>query len=310
MSEYLQTGRKMTKKSWKEFVGFTVRVIIIHSLTYLLFGLIMSNLFNYREIFQREIIRDFMLPLDAHTPLGILLQPVRGLLFAIALWPLRDLFLAKKNGWLMVWGLFLVFGILSTTGAAPCSIEGVLYTKLPLWYHLIGLPEITLQTLAFSTLLVWWEKRESTLITEKQPKQQKGFLSDLLMALVIGCFSYIGFAVGSLAVFFLMNTGSDTDQAIQFDEAAADIKNQLMFVVAFIFNVIFVLLIKGRWMANKISLWSIFGIAWLMDSLILFVYQSIFYGSSAPLTVILIGFLPALILAFGINQNFKKPAVS
>jgi hypothetical protein len=231
-------------------------------------------------------------------------------LFALALWPLRDLFLAKKHGWLMVWGLFLVFGILSTTGAAPCSIEGVLYTKLPLWYHLIGLPEITLQTLAFSTMLVWWDKRETTKIAEKQPKQQKGFLSDLLMAVVIGCFSYIGFAVGSLAIFFLMNTGSDTDQAIKFDEAAADIKGQLMFVVAFIFNVIFVLLVKEQWTKNKISLWAIFGIAWVLDSLILFVYQSIFYGSSSLPIVFFIGFLPALIMALSIRQNFKKPAVS
>jgi hypothetical protein len=302
----------MNKKTWKEFIGFAVRVIIIHILTYLLFGLIMSNLFNYREIFQREIIRDFMLPLDAHTPLGILFQPVRGLLFALALWPLRDLFLAKKHGWLMVWGLFLVFGILSTTGAAPCSIEGVLYTKLPLWYHLIGLPEITLQTLAFSTLLVWWEKRETTKIAEKQPKQQKGFLSDLLMAVVIGCFSYIGFAVGSLAIFFItttfINTGTGT--AVDFDTAAADIKNQLMFVVAFIFNVVFVLLIKEQWMKNKISLWAIFGIAWVLDSLTLFVYQSIFYGSSSLPIVFFIGFLPALIMALSIRQNFKKPAVS
>lgn len=39
----------------------------------------------------------------------------------------------------------------------PCSIEGVLNTRLPLWYHLIGLLEILLQILTFSIWLVWWE---------------------------------------------------------------------------------------------------------------------------------------------------------
>jgi hypothetical protein len=114
----------------------------------------MSNLLGYEDLFQRETIRDFMLPLNSHAVLGVAMQPVRGLLFALALWPIWDVFIEKKRGWLYLWGIFLVFGILSTTGAAPSSIEGALYSKLPLWYHLLGLPEISLQTLTFSILLV------------------------------------------------------------------------------------------------------------------------------------------------------------
>lgn len=46
-------------------------------------------------------------------------------------------------------------------GAAPGSIEGFIYTKLPLWYHLGYLPDILLQTLAFSVLLFTWERKRS-----------------------------------------------------------------------------------------------------------------------------------------------------
>jgi hypothetical protein len=292
----------MDRETWKELGRFTFRVVVVHCLTYFMFGLVMSNLLDYEGLFQREIIRDFMLPLDARTLLGVALQPVRGLLFAVALWPIREVVLQKRRGWLIVWSIFLVFGILSTTGAAPSSIEGVLYTRLPLWYHLLGLPEITLQTLAFSYLLVWWDKRQSMRTGVKE--RRKGFFSELLTAIAVGCFAYIGYAVGSLAVFFL----SETD--IDFSSAAGDIRNHLMFVVAFAFNVAFVLVMSRRWRESRISLWAVWGLAWALDTLVLFVYQSIFYGSSTLTTALLIALLPGVIIALGIRQNYKRPQES
>lgn len=77
----------MNSEKMKAFTQFAIKVIVVHSMTYIVMGLIMSNLLNYRELFQQEVIRDFMLPLGAHTPFAILFQPLRGLLFAIALWP-------------------------------------------------------------------------------------------------------------------------------------------------------------------------------------------------------------------------------
>ncbi len=289
----------MNKGDFAKFVQFAVKVIVVHCLSYFVFGLVMSRLFNYEELFQREIIRDFMLPLNSRTVLGVLLQPVRGLLFAVALWPIRSVVLEKKHGWLIVWLIFVVFAILSTTSAAPSSIEGVLYTRLPLWYHLIGLPEITLQTLAFSYLLVWWDKRQSTKADGVQA-QKKGFLSELLMAVVIGCFAYIGYAIGSLTLFFL----SDTD--IDFDTAARDIRNQLIFVVAFVANVVYVLYISRKWLEGRISLWVIFVLAWILDSLVLFFCQWLFLGSSSLIIALLIGLLPGAIIAVSIRQNYKR----
>jgi hypothetical protein len=219
----------MKNETLKEFVVFAFSVILLHVMTYTIFGFVMSRVLNYEALFQQEIIQDFMLPLDTNALLGVAVQPTRGLLFALAIWLLREIIFEKKYGWLILWQLFLVFGILSITAAAPSSIGGVFYTKLPLWYHLIGLIEISLQTLMFSCLLVWWEKRRSIPQEDQQPHSQKGFLSWPLLPFAIRCFAYIGFALSSVAVFFL--TANDLD----FSSVAGDAKSQMMFDVALIF---------------------------------------------------------------------------
>jgi len=53
------------KNSFKEFLGFAGRAALIQTVTYFVFGLIMSNLFDYGSIFQQDVIRDFMRPIDS-----------------------------------------------------------------------------------------------------------------------------------------------------------------------------------------------------------------------------------------------------
>ncbi|MCX8025168.1 MAG: hypothetical protein N3A60_08200, partial [Thermanaerothrix sp.] len=111
--------------SFKEFLIFAGKIIMVHTVTYFVFGLIMSNLFDYGRIFEQEVIRDFMRPIGSSAVfLGPLLQPIRGFLFAVVLWPLRETIVAHKRGWLILWGIFVVFGILGTPAAAPSSLEG------------------------------------------------------------------------------------------------------------------------------------------------------------------------------------------
>lgn len=290
----------MHTKERSGFLTFAIRIVATHVITYLFFGLVMSNLLGYEELFQREIIRDIMLPIDTNVLLAIAMQPVRGLLFALALWPIWDVFINNKLGWLYLWGIYLVFGILSTTAAAPCSIEGILYTKLPLWYHLLGLPEIMLQTLTFSVLLVFWEQGKLFQPDSEQKGGKKGFFYWLFPAIVISCFAYIGYAIASVGIFLI------TADEIDFSSAAGDIKNHLMFVVAFLCNIIFVFFTAKLWIKGRITQWFIFGLAWLLDSLVLFLYQNLVFGSSNIMVVLIIGLLPALIIAFTIPGNYKK----
>jgi hypothetical protein len=90
---------------------------------------------------------------------GPALQSVRGSIFALALFPFRDQFLDARRGWLRLWGLLIGLGILSTYGPAPGSVEGAIYTRLPLAFHMFGAPEVYVQSLAFAVGLCAWYRR-------------------------------------------------------------------------------------------------------------------------------------------------------
>ena len=300
-----------TTNSLKTFFAFALRVIIVHMATYFLFGIIMSNVFDYGEIFKREIIRDYMLPMDEHNViLGPFLQPIRGLIFAIGLWPIRGLLIEKKRGWLILWGLLVTIGIISTPAAAPASIEGILYSKLPMWYHLMGLPEILLQTLLFSIWLVWWE-RQTEKSAEPETKKENPLTANIIKAIMTACFAYIGYAVGGLILAFRANATAAATGAGGIDIAAAgaNFKMQFMFVVAFIVNTIAVFWIARKWQTNQIKLWAIFLLFWFVDALVPWLYQTFVFGVSSIPTAIMLGFFPAVIITLSIRMSYGKTAI-
>lgn len=293
----------MVKHDFKAFLRFTWKVVVTHTLTYFFFGLIMSNLFHYERLFEQDVIRDFMRPIDSpYVLVGPFLSPLRGLLFAVALWPIRNLILEKKRGWLILWNILVMVGILSTPAAAPCSVEGALYSRLPLWYHLIGLPEIMLQTLAFSWVLVWWDKRQYQKAEggEERPAAP-ALLSEIMKAVMAGCFAYVGYAIGALS--FVAIAGIEVDM-----DAAADLRTQMMFVVAFVVNVVAVFFMSKQWLKGRISMWLIFALFWGIDTLVPWLYQLAFTPPASLPTSLVLGFLPAAIIAVSIRLNYKMPA--
>ena len=300
-----------TSNNWKSFSEFALRVIIVHMATYFILGIIMSNVFNYEEIFKREIIRDFMIPFDEHNIMyGPFLQPIRGLIFAIGLWPIRSLLIEKKRGWLILWGLLVTIGILSTPAAAPSSLEGIVYSKIPMWYHLMGLPEITLQTLLFSIWLVWWE-RQTEKSPELQSKKENPLIADIIKAIMAACFAFIGYAVGGLLMVAIANANAASagTEPIDAEATGMNFKMQFMFVIAFIVNTIAVFWIARKWQANQMTLWSIFLIFWLIDAVVPWLYQTIVFGGSDILGVLMLGFFPAVIIVLSIRMNYRKFAM-
>jgi hypothetical protein len=55
-----------------------------------------------------------------------------------------------------MWITLVVVGIISPFGPTPGSIEGMIYTTLPMQFHLTGLPEVLLQALILSAVLFYW----------------------------------------------------------------------------------------------------------------------------------------------------------
>jgi hypothetical protein len=142
------------------FSTFALRVTTCHVVTYFIAGVFAVTVLDYRGIFASEALACFMRPVaDPFVALGPTFQIGRGLILAAALFPFRRVFLAAPHGWLLLWGLFLGLAILSPVGPSPGSVEGFIYTKVPIRLQIIGWFEALPQTLAFSTLVVAWHTR-------------------------------------------------------------------------------------------------------------------------------------------------------
>jgi drug/metabolite transporter (DMT)-like permease len=121
------------------FFELTVKTIVVHTVTYFIIGLIAFTVFNYAVSYAEPGMAAFMRQTDDPiVALGPALQPFRGILFALAFFPLQETLFERKNGWLVTWSLLVILGIFSTFAPAPGSVEGLIYTTLPLRSQLSG----------------------------------------------------------------------------------------------------------------------------------------------------------------------------
>ena len=131
---------------------FILKVTIIHVVTYIACGMLSMALFDYQSSVEQIGMRDTNSLIVGLAPL---FQIFRGFLFGIVLWIIRDVFLSKKNGWLIIWIIILILGVFNTPATAPCSIEYFIYCEPALGtmkVELGGLIEILIQTFLFSIL--------------------------------------------------------------------------------------------------------------------------------------------------------------
>ena len=157
-----------------KFGTFFWRIASSQIVTYTIMGIIASTLMNYKEIFDSsETYRAYDSPWIAAGP-G--LQVIRGFIFALALWYFKENFLFQKYGWLKLWGLVVGLSILSTTAAAPGSIEGFIYTTIPFVDQVKGYLEVVPQTGMFSFIVCYWYAH---------PRKAWNILSVILVGLVI-----------------------------------------------------------------------------------------------------------------------------
>jgi hypothetical protein len=135
----------------------TLKTVIVHTITYFIAGVLAYKLGGYEKAFSQPPLSYFMRPTsDPLVMAGPLFQPVRGVIFASALYPLRNVLFAKDRGWLTLWWLLLALGVLSTFGPSPGSVEGLIYTTIPPLAQILGLWEVLLQSLLFSVVLFYW----------------------------------------------------------------------------------------------------------------------------------------------------------
>ena len=139
------------------FPQLAVKTVIVHTVTYFAVGLVAMSVAHYATLYARPDMAGLMRQTtDPMVMAGPLFQPLRGLIFALAIYPLRGMLLVRKHGWLLLWWILVALGIISTFGPAPGSLEGLVYTRISVLHQLVGLPEVVLQALFLASGVVYW----------------------------------------------------------------------------------------------------------------------------------------------------------
>jgi hypothetical protein len=159
------------------FFKFFWRVTATHMISYFAMGVMALLVLNYEKAFDTPPLSYLMRPVDSPwVAAGPMLQVLRGLVFAISLWYFRNNFLGVEYGWLKLWGLVFGLAFISTVGPAPGSIEGIIYTRIPIDTQLRGYVEAVPQTLLFSLGVYYWYKN---------PGEAWNYVSAVLVGLVV-----------------------------------------------------------------------------------------------------------------------------
>ncbi len=133
------------------------RAIVTHTVTYVIMGILAASLLDYESALARPCLQCWMRQVsDPMIMAGPLFQPLRGVLFALAIYPIRAAIFARKRGALVLFWLLVALGVMSTFGPSPGSVEGLVYTVIPVRDQLRGYLEVVPQAGLFAYGLVYW----------------------------------------------------------------------------------------------------------------------------------------------------------
>ncbi len=273
---------------------FVVRTTLLHAMTYLVVGIIAALAIDYAALFREPIISDYMRPFGSvWVFIGPAVQLLRGLIIALVLLPFRDV-LRRQHGWLWLWLLLIGIGILSTSAAAPSSIEGLVYTQLPLWYHAIGLPEMLIQTLAFSIFITLYERYPAGLLAALPPVFDR-----LLRAVVTASLAFVGYAVISVAFALLAGATLNAEQNLS-------IRVQGVFVIPFLANgaIAYLAARSARMTTRRAVISGV--VSYAIGFAAILAYQAMVSGSTSPLYALIAPIIPAAIVAVMCREPWKR----
>ena len=141
------------------FLGFAFRVTLVHIVTYWVAGGLWYALVTHRYYAGPEALPGLRDPNSTYVMQWILpAQFLRGILYAIAFYPLRTALLGMGR-----WGGAVIASLLLLVGAVA-GISGIIEAAVFSTFAHVNvfvatLPELVAQTLAFGYLVLWWERR-------------------------------------------------------------------------------------------------------------------------------------------------------
>ena len=137
-----------------------IRTVVVHTVTYFIAGVLAYTINDYATAYAKPPLSYIMRPTTDRIVMGgALFQPIRGVIFALAFYPLRTVLFGQRRGWLILWWVLLALGVLSTFGPAFGSVEGLIYTTIPARDQILGLWEVVLQSFLLAFILYHWVTR-------------------------------------------------------------------------------------------------------------------------------------------------------
>jgi hypothetical protein len=135
-----------------------IKTMVSHTITYFLVGVLAFFTLDYaKTVYSDPSVAASSRPVsDPMVMAGPLFQPIRGLLFGVVFYLLRESFFRRSRGWLILWVTLVVIGILGQFTGGLGSIEGLVYSRVPVAYQLLLLPEVFIQSFLLSVLLFYW----------------------------------------------------------------------------------------------------------------------------------------------------------
>ncbi len=137
------------------FFVLAIKTVICHTITYMLMGGLAYHFFHYADLFNNPC--SGMRPATSLWVIfGGPLQIFRGVLFASLFYLFRERLFGRANGWLLMAWMLVGIGILGTFAAPGGSLEGFIYTTIPIALQFRSYLEIVTQALLLSFLLYYW----------------------------------------------------------------------------------------------------------------------------------------------------------
>lgn len=159
----------MSESTDQVLPGYVGRFTLVHVLVYM----IVATLVLAGQDALPEATRVALETFAIYRPLGLVEfvgQAVRALILALVLYPAYDKIVRSNRGGLILFGARWGIVWVGSVAPMPGSIEGVIYTEIPLAAHVLGLAVSALEVLLFSGLFLRWE-RASTLRSEQELKE-------------------------------------------------------------------------------------------------------------------------------------------
>ncbi|MDD4296458.1 MAG: hypothetical protein PHC69_05805 [Ruminiclostridium sp.] len=178
------------------------RITAIHIFTYIISAITFAIVFDYNELFRKGITAYYMKDYGSVKIIaGPIIQLFRGVLYGVVLLLTKDSFINKKYGYLKLWMVMLILGLLNPLTISPGSIMGMVYTQLSLEFHLKSVIEAAVQSLLFAAIVTksnFFEKKVSV-----APRLA------LLLTILSGVILFISIVVLVLSLTKCITTGAE-----------------------------------------------------------------------------------------------------